>query len=175
MNSKRILDWTVVGLALVLTLLLATAVLADKGGNGNGNNGNGGGNGGNGGGDPPGSGTLSVSCIEWAATGGRDQHIHVQAFVSDQDGVPILDAVVTMSARKDGEEYNVVGGPTESYGGLDGGVDCPNGPPGTGATRDFCVNKAETGHYDVVVLSVTKEGYDWDGNTPVNSYDHIKP
>jgi hypothetical protein len=99
----------------------------------------------------------------------------VQAFVRDQDGVPVLDAVVSMSARKDGQEYNIVGGPTEDYEGLEGGIECPDGAPGSGVTRDFCVNKADTGIYDVVVLSVTKEGYGWDGDTPENGFDHFKP
>ena len=134
------------------------------------------GNGGDDDDDTGGDGTvLTVSCIEWAATGGRDQHIHVQAFVSDENGDPVLGAEVSMKAMKDGVEYNIVGGPTENFAGLEGGVDCPDGPPGTGVTRDFCVNKADTGFYDVEVLSVSKEGYTWDGETPDNGYDHVKP
>jgi hypothetical protein len=116
--------------------------------------------------------TLVVPCIEWALTGGRGQHIHVQAFVQNELGEPVLDAVVSMSARRDGAEYNVVGGSTGSYDGLDGGVDCPGGPPGSGITSDFCVNSAPVGFYDAVVLSVTKEGCgDWDGVTPSNGND----
>ena len=140
---------------------------------GNGNNGNGNAD------DPVDTsvtegGILTVSCIEWAKTGGRDQHIHVQAFVADQDGNPVLGAEVSMSAMKDGVEYAVVGGPTENYAGLDGGEECPGGPPGTGVTRDFCVNKAESGYYDVVVLSVTKDGYVWDGVPIENGFLHKK-
>jgi hypothetical protein len=180
MDSERKLKMTCKTILLLMAcLFLAMPALADKGGNGNsgnGNNGNGNGNGGGGGGEPPpGGGTLTVPCIEWAATGGRNQHIHVQAFVADQEGNPVLDAVVSMRAMKDGVEYNIVGGPTEDYSGLDGGVGCPDGPPGSGVTRDFCVNKADDGYYDVVVLSVSKDGYDWDGATPANGYDHIKP
>jgi hypothetical protein len=115
---------------------------------------------------------LVVPCIEWALTGGRGQHIHVQAFVQNELGEPVLDAVVSMSARRDGTEYNVVGGATGSYDGLDGGVDCPGGPPGSGITSDFCVNSAPVGYYDAVVLSVTKEGCGaWDGVTPPNGND----
>ena len=118
---------------------------------------------------------LIVPCIEWATTSGNPpKNIHVQAFVENELGEPVLDAVVSMSARQDGVEYAVVGGPTENYGGLDGGVDCPGGPPGSGITRDFCVNSAPTAFYDAVVLSVTKEGCGpWDGKTPPNGKDFM--
>ena len=116
--------------------------------------------------------TLHVPCIEWAETA-AGRHIHVQAFVVDENGAPVLDAVVSMSARQDGVEYGVVGGPTEAYGGLDGGVNCPGGPPPESITRDFCVNSAPAGFYDAVVLSVTKDGYSWDGSTPANGVDFV--
>ena len=116
--------------------------------------------------------TLVVPCIEWAVTA-AGRHIHVQAFVVDENNVPVLDAVVSMSARQDGVEYGVVGGPTEAYGGLDGGVDCPGGPPPESITRDFCVNSAPPAFYDAVVLSVTKDGLTWDGVTPPNGRDFV--
>lgn len=173
MNRKRISRF-VLSLAFVALISVAFAlpVMAMGKGGGTGGSGGSGGTGGTGG---TAGGPLTVTCIEWAHTGGRNQHIHVQAFVADENGTPVLDAVVSMSARRDGTEYNVVGGPTENYAGLDGGVDCPGGPPGTGVTRDFCVNKATTGYYDAVVLSVTKDGYTWDGSTPANGKDHVNP
>ena len=125
---------------------------------------------------------LVVPCLEWAVTSGNPpKNIHVQAFVVTAagsgpngavGGEPVIGAVVSMSARQDGVEYAVVGGPTEAYGGLDGGVDCPGGPPAESITRDFCVNSAPTAFYDAVVLSVSKEGCgSWDGKTPPNGRD----
>ena len=118
---------------------------------------------------------LVVPCLEWAVTSGNPpKNIHVQAFVTNPAGEAVLGAVVSMSARQDGVEYAVVGGPTEAYGGLDGGVDCPGGPPAESITRDFCVNSAPTAFYDAVVLSVTKEGCGaWDGVTPPNGRDFM--
>ena len=152
------------GFIVLISLAFALPVMAmGKGGGGTGGSGGTGGTGGA-------SGTLTVSCIEWATTGGREQHLHVQAFVMDQNGTPVLDAVVSMSAKRDGVEYSVVGGPTENYAGLDGGANCPDGPPGTGITRDFCVNNATAGFYEADVLSVTKDGYTWDGTTPAENF-----
>ena len=115
---------------------------------------------------------LVVPCIEWAVTA-AGRHIHVQAFVVDENNNPVLGAEVSMSARRDGEEYGVVGGPTEAFGGLDGGADCPGGPPPESITRDFCVNSAPAGFYDAVVLSVTAPGLTWDGVTPPNGRDFV--
>ena len=170
MNRKRTHFLLTLGFTLLIGVAFALPVMAmGKGGGGSGGSGGTGGSGGSGGG----GGTLTVSCIEWALTGGKGQHIHVQAFVADENGTPVLDAVVSMSARRDGTEYNVVGGPTENYAGLDGGVDCLGGPPGSGITRDFCVNKAPVGYYDAIVLSVSKDGYTWDGSTPANGKDFL--
>ena len=89
-------------------------------------------------------------------------------------GFDLLSAVgvAISSAGNNGPAYGTFG-PTENYAGLDGGVDCPGGPPGTGVTRDFCVNNATVGVYDAKVLSVTKDGYTWDGSTPENSKDFL--
>ena len=136
-----------------------------------------GGSGGSGGG--AGGTMLHVSCIEWAATGGKGQHIHVQAFVENENGTPVVGAEVSMSVRRNGVEYKTVGGPTTTYDGLDGGVNCPGGPPGSGITADFCENWADTGYYDVEVLSVTMDGMTWDGVQPGMlegaALDHIRP
>ena len=131
-----------------------------------------GGTGGGGGAGGGGGTVLHVPCLEWAVTA-AGRHIHVQAFVVDENNNPVLDAEVSMSARQDGVEYAVVGGPTESYGGLDGGVDCPGGPPPESITRDFCVNSAPPAFYDAVVLSVTKDGFTWDGSTPANGREFV--
>jgi hypothetical protein len=163
MNQNQVstfLGTLVISLVLVVGFALPAFAMG-KGGTG--------GTGGTGG-DP---GTqLHVSCIAWPTTA-NGRHVHAVAYVEDENGTPINGAVVSMSARRDGVEYNVVGGPTEDYAGIGGGETCPNGPPGSGSTRDFCVNSAPSGYYDAEVLSVTYDGYTWDGTTPPNGSDFV--
>lgn len=172
MNKKRasaFLGMLTISIVLIVGFAIPAFAMGKPGGSG-GSGGGGGGSGGTGGA----GGVLSVSCIEWATTGGREQHLHVQAFVADQNGNPVLDADVQMIRTRNGGEDTQVGGVTGSYAGLDGGVHCPDGPPGTGVTADFCINSAPAGFYEAEVISVTLDGYTWDGVSiaPNNTVDY---
>ncbi|MEE9231031.1 MAG: hypothetical protein V3U86_10025, partial [Acidobacteriota bacterium] len=46
-------------------------------------------------------GSMSIVCLDWYLTTGNGQHVHVEAFVQDEAGNPVIGAIVTMENTRD--------------------------------------------------------------------------
>jgi hypothetical protein len=133
-------------------------------------------------------GTMTVVCLDWYLTAGHEEHIHVEAFVQDQDGNAVVGAAVTLRNTVDtGEElreWQLKTSTTFDYLGYNHGASCPlSEAKASGASGQFCcigLGAQEpfcpTGHYQSEVLSVEPpEGSNiaWDGVTPDNGRHFI--
>ena len=129
-------------------------------------------------------GTLSVVCLDWYLTTGVDQHIHVEGFVQDENGDPVIGAAVTLENTVDDAVYQIYNTTTFKYAGYNHGESCPiEVAKASGATGQACCIGSATdppddssscfpGLYEALVLSVQPPaGSDrrWDGVTPPNS------
>lgn len=133
-------------------------------------------------------GTMSVVCLDWYLTAGHEEHIHVEAFVQDQDGNAVVGAAVTLRNTVDtGEElreWQLKTSTTFDYLGYNHGESCPlSVAKASGASGQFCcigLGAQEpfcpTGLYQSEVLSVEPPAGSnmvWDGVTPTNGRDFI--
>jgi hypothetical protein len=132
-------------------------------------------------------GSIHVVCLDWYLTTGPGNHIHVEGFLQDENGDPVLGAAVHWESFVDtGDEvmqwydYNTT---TFKYAGYNHGESCPlSVARASGATgQNCCIGSAtnppndsrscETGFYFVDVISVTAppgSNRKWDGITPQN-------
>lgn len=132
-------------------------------------------------------GSMSIVCLDWYLTTGNGQHVHVEAFVQDEAGNPVIGAIVTMeNTRDDGAGsapvvYQTKSSTTFKYAGYNHGESCPiEVAKASGATGQYCCVGNEdfcpAGRYEALVLSVEAPvGSDrkWDGVTPPNSIDFL--
>jgi len=129
-------------------------------------------------------GTLSVSCIDWFRSGPRDEHVHTEVHVEDENGNAVVGAVVTWTAENDTVGvYQTNVSATHDNDGHANGQGCEN-PSGSGVTDWFCCIGAgkfdggipgkracDAGSYTAVIESVTPPPFTnrvWDGETPDN-------
>jgi len=128
-------------------------------------------------------GTISIVCLDWYLTTGPGNHIHVEGFLQDENGDPVIGAAVHWKSYVDDEiwyDYNTT---TFKYAGYNHGESCPiEVARASGATgQNCCIGNAteppddsrscKSGFYWVDVISVTAPpGSDrtWDGITPEN-------
>jgi hypothetical protein len=128
-------------------------------------------------------GTMSIVCLDWYLTAGHEEHIHVEGFVQDQDGNPVIGAAVTLRNTVDtGEEvreWQLKSSTTFKYAGYNHGESCPRSvAKESGATGQFCcigLGAQEpfcpSGLYQSEALSVQPppgSNAVWDGVTPAN-------
>jgi hypothetical protein len=128
-------------------------------------------------------GTLSVICLDWYLTTGPDHHIHVEGYVQDENGDPVIGAALTLENTVDGEIYQVYNTTTFKYAGYNHGESCPiEVAKASGASGQACCIGGATdppddsrscapGVYEALVLSLQPPaGSDrkWDGITPPN-------
>jgi hypothetical protein len=129
-------------------------------------------------------GTMSVVCIDWFRSGPRDEHVHTEVHVEDENGNPVIGAVVTWEAMNDVVGvYQTNVSPTQDIDGHADGQGCVD-PSGSGVTDWFCCIGAgkwdggipgkracDRGFYTAEILSVTappSTNMVWDGETPFN-------
>ena len=139
-------------------------------------------------------GTISIVCLDWYLTTGPDNHIHVEGFLQDENGDPVIGAAVHWESHVDNGttdeiwyDYNTT---TFKYAGYNHGESCPlEVAQASGATgQNCCIGNAtdppedsrscKSGFYWVDVISVTAPpGSDrrWDGITPPNGRDFVQP
>lgn len=137
-------------------------------------------------------GTLSVVCLDWYITTGTNNHVHVEAFVQDENGDAVSGAPVTLENSVDGEIYQIYNSTTFKYAGYNHGDSCPievamaSGPTGQACCIGAAVDEGgdtgarscPAGLYESLVLSVqAPPGSDrkWDGVTPANSIQFDGP
>jgi hypothetical protein len=128
-------------------------------------------------------GTMSLICLDWYLTAGHEEHIHVEGFVQDQDGNPVVGAAVTLRNTVDTgdevREWLVKSSTTFKYAGYNHGESCPiEVAKASGATGQFCcigLGAQEpfcpAGLYESQALSVQPppgSNAVWDGVTPEN-------
>jgi hypothetical protein len=129
-------------------------------------------------------GTMSVACIDWFRSGPRDEHVHTEVHVEDENGNAVLGAIVTWTAENDvvGVYQTNVSTTLDNDGHADG-QGCED-PSGSGVTDWFCCIGAgkfdggipgkracDPGFYTAEILSVTappSTNMVWDGETPEN-------
>ena len=135
-------------------------------------------------------GTISIVCLDWYLTTGPNNHIHVEGFLQDENGDPVIGAAVHWESFVDGEiwyDYNTT---TFKYAGYNHGESCPiEVAMASGATgQNCCIGGATeppddsrscpSGFYQVEVISVqAPSGSDrrWDGITPANGREFVQP
>jgi hypothetical protein len=130
-------------------------------------------------------GTLHVVCLDWYLTTGPDHHIHVEGFVQDENGDPVIGAAVTLENTVDGELYQIYNTTTFKYAGYNHGESCPlEVAQASGATGQACCiggatdpptdsRSCNAGLYEALVISVqppSGSDREWDGETPANSF-----
>ncbi|HAA85839.1 MAG TPA: hypothetical protein DCE14_05745 [Kosmotogaceae bacterium] len=98
--------------------------------------------------------TLRASNITYNM---RGQHLDLAIYVLDQDNNAIPGASVSIDLKTGGNTYDSAQGVTKNSGVVDFEF------------KHFDKN-APSGTYVTVVTEVSKAGYEWDGQTPVNSY-----
>jgi hypothetical protein len=128
-------------------------------------------------------GTISIVCLDWYLTAGHDEHIHVEGFLQDHDGNPVIGAAVTLRNSVDTgdelREWQLKTSTTFKYAGYNHGESCPLPVArASGATGQFCcigLGAQEpfcpSGFYESSVLSVEPPSGSnavWDGVTPEN-------
>jgi hypothetical protein len=129
-------------------------------------------------------GTMSAVCIDWFRSGPADEHVHTEVHVEDENGNPVIGAVVTWTAENDvvGVYQTNVSATYDNDGHADG-QGCVD-PTGSGVTDWFCCIGAgkwdggipgkracDKGFYTAEILSVTAPpatNMEWDGVTPEN-------
>ncbi len=129
-------------------------------------------------------GTMSVVCIDWFRSGPRDEHVHTEVHVEDENGNAIIGAIVTWTSENDvvGVYQTNVSATFDNDGHADG-PGCTD-PSGSGVTDWFCCIGAgkwdgeipgkracDQGFYTAEILSVTappSTNMIWDGETPDN-------
>jgi hypothetical protein len=129
-------------------------------------------------------GTLSVVCIDWFRSGPRDEHVHTEVHVEDENGNAVIGAIVTWTSENDvvGVYQTNVSASQDIDGHADG-QGCTD-PTGSGVTDWFCCIGAgkwdgnipgkracDEGFYSAEILSVTappSTNMIWDGETPDN-------
>ncbi len=147
-------------------------------------------------GDPIG---MSVTCVDWFLSGGHEDHIHVEAFIEDELGNPVVGATVTFEASYDQHDgagpfvYQTNTSTTLDDAGKNKGAGCAEPTEDSGVTFWFCCTGAgkwngeipgkracPAGFYHAEVLSVAPPpgtNLVWDGVTPPNgrefSPDHL--
>jgi hypothetical protein len=129
-------------------------------------------------------GTMTVACIDWFRSGPRDEHVHTEVHVEDENGDAVIGAVVTWEAMNDVVGvYQTNVSPTHDNDGHADGQGCQD-PSGSGVTDWFCCIGAgkfdggipgkracDRGTYTAEVLSVAPPpgtNMIWDGETPFN-------
>lgn len=135
-------------------------------------------------------GTISIVCIDWYLTTGPDNHIHVEGFLQDENGDPVIGAAVNWESFVDGKKWYDYSTTTFKYAGYNHGESCPiSVARASGATgQNCCIGNAtdppddsrscESGWYEVDVISVqAPPGSDrrWDGITPTNGREFVQP
>jgi len=133
-------------------------------------------------------GTMHIVCLDWYLTAGHEEHIHVEGFVQDQDGNPVIGATVTLRNTVDTgdevREWQLKSSTTFKYAGYNHGESCPiDVAKASGATGQFCcigLGAQEpfcpSGYYESMALSVQPPAGSnavWDGVTPSNGRDFI--
>ncbi len=126
---------------------------------------------------------MSIVCLDWYLTAAHEEHIHVEGFVQDQDGNPVIGAAVTLSNTVDTgtevREWQLKTSVTFKYAGYNHGESCPLSlAKESGETGKFCcigLGPGEpfcpSGLYESQVLSVhppSGSNAVWDGVTPDN-------
>ncbi len=83
-------------------------------------------------------GTMSVVCIDWFRSGPRDEHVHTEVHVEDENGDAVIGAVVTWTAENDvvGVYQTNISATHDNDGHADG-QGCED-PSGSGVTDWFC-------------------------------------
>ncbi len=129
-------------------------------------------------------GTMSVVCIDWFRSGPRDEHVHTEVHVEDENGNAILGAVVTWTAENDVVGvYQTNVSATHDNDGHANGQGCED-PSGSGVTDWFCCIGAgkwdgeipgkrtcDEGFYTAVIESLAappSTNMVWDRKTPDN-------
>jgi len=135
-------------------------------------------------------GSIHIVCVAWYLTTGPDNHIHVEAFLQDENGDPVIGAAVSWESFVDGRKWYDYSTTTFKYAGYNHGESCPiSVARESGATgQNCCVGNAtdppddsrscEPGWYEIDVISVTAPpGSDrvWDGVTPDNGREFVQP
>lgn len=102
------------------------------------------------------SGTISVSSVSYAASGGRysDKHLSITVAVTNESGSVVSGASVSV------ELVNSTTNQTWTY----------SGTTGTNGSFVFSLTNAPSGTYATTITGVIAEGYTWDGHTPPNSF-----
>jgi len=135
-------------------------------------------------------GTISIVCIDWYLTTGPDNHIHVEGFLQDENGDPVIGAAVHWESFVDEEIWYDYSTTTFKYAGYNHGESCPiEVAQASGATgQNCCIGSAtdppedsrscKAGFYHVEVISIqAPPGSDrrWDGITPLNGREFVQP
>ncbi|MBW2275219.1 MAG: hypothetical protein JRG96_18285 [Deltaproteobacteria bacterium] len=135
-------------------------------------------------------GTISIVCIDWYLTTGPDNHIHVEGFLQDENGDPVIGAAVHWLSFVDGRQWYDYNTTTFKYAGYNHGESCPiEVAQASGATgQNCCIGSAtdppedsrscDSGFYEVEVISVQASPASdrkWDGITPVNGRWFVQP
>ena len=85
-------------------------------------------------------GEMIVSCISWFRSGPRDEHVHTEVHVEDENGNAIIGAVVTWTAENDtrGVYQTNVKDTKDNDGHATELTTCPGEVSGSGVTDWFC-------------------------------------
>jgi hypothetical protein len=133
-------------------------------------------------------GTMSIVCLDWYVTAGHEEHIHVEGYVQDENGDPVIGAAVTLRNTVDTgtevREWQLKTSTTFKYAGYNHGESCPLPvAKESGATGQFCCIGlgahepfCPTGRYESQALSVQPPSGSnavWDGVTPDNFRDFV--
>lgn len=133
-------------------------------------------------------GTMHIVCLDWYLTAGHGEHIHVEGFVQDENGDPVIGAAVTLRNTVDTgdevREWQLKTSTTFKYAGYNHGESCPlSVAKESGATGQFCCIGlgahepfCPSGDYESMVLSVQPPAGSnavWDGVTPENGREFV--
>src|SRR5262245_17869104 len=140
----------------------------------------------------PDANTIHVSCIDWFLSAGHQEHIHVELYLEDASGGPVVGATVRFTTSYDTHDgsgprvYATNTDVTRDRPGKNRGRGCAIEPrPTSGVTGWFCCAGAAkwsgedppgqracpAGFFTVQVLSVDPppgSNLVWDGITPAN-------
>jgi hypothetical protein len=84
-------------------------------------------------------GEMIVSCISWFVSGPADEHLHTEVHVEDENGDPVIGAMVVWTAENDTTGlYQTNASPTYDNDGHGAGENCVNPVSGSGVTGWFC-------------------------------------
>jgi hypothetical protein len=99
--------------------------------------------------------SVSITSIDYATTGGKnnDKHLNITVSVRDNDGKAVSGASVWINLSRDGRVVGSGSGTTDVSGSV-----------------TFVYSNAPQGTYTTEVTNVTVAGLTWDGNTPTNSF-----